>query len=32
MCKENRSCLPPPGRPEHRDEIGFQVNGLSHMI
>lgn len=32
MCEKNRSCIPPPGRPEHRDEIGFQVNGLSHMI
>lgn len=35
MHKDKAPCLPGHGkleRPEHRDEIGFQINGLSHMI
>ena len=32
MCKEKHPCPPARTRPDHRDEIGFQINGLSHMI
>lgn len=35
MRNDKGPCLPGHGkleRPEHRDEIGFQINGLSHMI
>ena len=30
--ESGKACGPPPKCPEHRGEIGFQINGLSHII
>ncbi|RKJ41080.1 MarR family transcriptional regulator [Acutalibacter sp. 1XD8-33] len=30
--EDGRPCVPKPGRADHQNEIGFQINGLSHMI
>lgn len=29
---DGRPCIPKLGRADHQNEIGFQINGLSHMI